>query len=359
MTLSGPLLIAGAAALAAALTYVSGRYFARKGWIADRPGARSSHRAPTPRTGGAAIMLGFLAALPALAPDAPAAFPYAGLVFGAFALGLADDLRPLPAAVKLAGQIAVASAFVFLFGPVESVPVPVIGDLDLGPAAPVLTVFWIVAFMNAYNFMDGANGIAATAAIFALSALAVAAAGAGSPLWAGASMLAAAALFGFLPLNFPDARLFMGDGGSQAVGFIAASLAALSASGVTPVSPLFMPTVFLPFLFDVAFTLAHRAARRRNIAEAHNEHLYQLLIRLGAAHSTVTALYLGLVALSTAAAIVAGSLPPAWAFAAPAALAALFAAPALMIFRKARAAGLLAAPAKATARIEPLAEAAE
>lgn len=359
MTVTGPFLIAGAAILAAALTFLSGRFFARRKWLADMPGARSSHQTPTPRTGGAAIMIGFTLAALALATSAPALLKFLGVAAGAFALGLVDDARPLPAAAKLLSQIAVAGAFVFLFGPVAGVPLPVIGDVALGPAAPALTVFWIVAFMNAYNFMDGANGIAAAAAIFALSALAVAAAGAGASPWGAVSVIAAAALFGFLPLNFPQARLFMGDGGSQLIGFIAAALPCLAASGPTPVSALFMPTVLMPLLFDVAFTLAHRLGRRRNIAEAHNEHLYQLLIRLGASHARVTTLYLGLVAVSTVAAIFAGALPAALAFAAPAALFLAFLAPALLIFRRASAAGLLAAPALKPPQAHPLPKAAE
>lgn len=362
MNAYGPFLIAGAALLAAALAFLSGRLFARRPWLSDVPGARSSHRAPTPRSGGAAIMTGFLASMLTLAINEPELLKFSALAVGAFALGLTDDIRSLPAAAKLFGQIAVASAFVFLFGAVASVPMPFVGDVPLGFAAPFLTVFWIVAFMNAYNFMDGANGIAATAAIFALSALAVAAAGAGTGAapWGAVSVIAASALFGFLPLNFPQARLFMGDGGSQLIGFIAAALACLAASAPAPVSALFMPTVFMPFLFDVAFTLAHRAARRRTIAEAHNEHLYQLLIRLGASHARITTAYLGLIAVSTVAAIFAGSLPASWRFVAPLGLFALFLAPALIIFRKAHAAGLLAAtPVSPSARAEPLPKAAE
>lgn len=360
MTSTGPLLIAGAVILAAALTFLAGGFLGRKIWLADVPGARSAHNAPTPRTGGAAIMIGFAVAAFVMAMTAPEILTFLAVAAGAFALGLADDARPLPAAVKLLGQIAVAAAFVLVFGPVESVPAPILGDVALGLAAPVLTVFWIVAFMNAFNFMDGANGVAASAAIFALSALAVAAAGAGAAPWGAVSVMAAAAVFGFLPHNFPHARLFMGDCGSQAAGFIIAALACLAASGPAPVSALFMPTVFMPFLFDVAFTLAHRAVRRRNIAEAHNEHLYQLLIRFGAAHARVATLYLALIALSTVAAIFAQGLPAGLAFLAPAGLFLLFLAPALFIFRKASAAGLLAAPARTPRpQAPPLARAAE
>lgn len=359
--MSASLLLAAAALAAAALSFVSARFFARRAWLPDRPGARSSHKTPTPRTGGVAVMIGFLVPALALSLIKPELWKFCALVFAAFALGFVDDARPLPAAVKLLGQIAIAALLVFLFGAVDAIPAPFAGALALGPAAAPLTVFWIVAFMNAYNFMDGANGIAACAAIFGLSALAVAVAASGAGPWAAAAALLAASVFGFLQLNFPSGRLFLGDGGSQSIGFAIAALAVLATQGGDrAVSALFAPTVFMPFLFDVAFTLSHRLLRRRGIAEAHNEHLYQLLIRLGARHSSVTAVYLGLVAVSTLAAIFAAALPPSWQFVAPAALFALFLAPALALFRKAEAKGLLSATRPVAARAEPpLAKAAE
>ncbi len=357
MTAALPILIAIAAIAAAAITHGAGRYFARKGWLADKPGARSSHQTPTPRTGGAAIMLGFSIAALALSFVAPGLAKLTGVIACAFALGMLDDARPLPAMIKLAGQIAVAALFVVVFGAVDSVPAPFIGVLSLGFAAPVFTVFWIVAFMNAFNFMDGANGIASAAAVFALCALGVAAAGTGAATVAAASILLAGAVFGFLPLNFPAARLFMGDGGSQSIGFAIAALAALAASAApdaAKTSALFMPIVFMPFLFDVAFTLVHRALRRRAIADAHNEHLYQLLMRLGASHVSVTALYLTLIAVSTIAAIFANALPAGLAFVVPVLLFALFIVPALTIFRRASAAGLLARPSATLTDATPL-----
>ncbi len=350
MTAFDPLAIAAASMTAAAAVFVSGRLFAKKNWLVESPGERSSHKVPTPRTGGVAIALGFLAACLSLSLDSLSLARFASLFAAAFLLGVIDDARPLPAALKLIGQIAIAALFVWLFGAIEQVPAPFVGDLALGVAAPALTVFWIVAFMNAFNFMDGANGIASTAAIFALSALGVAAAGAGIDPWAPASIILAAAIFGFLPLNFPKARLFMGDGGSQSIGFSIAALAALSASvDQGAVSALFMPTVFMPFLFDVAFTLAHRIARRRNFAEAHNEHLYQLIVRLGASHTAVTTLYVGLIMLSTFVAIIAGALPGSVQFLAPAGLLAAFLFPAMIVFRKAAEAGLLVRAKKESA----------
>ena len=356
--MSAALLLTLAAVSAAALSYLAARFLARRGWLPDRPVARSSHKAPTPRTGGVAVMIGFLGPALALSALDPDLLRFAALVFAAFMLGFADDARSLPAVVKLLGQTALAALFVFLFGAVEALPAPFIGAVALGPAAAPLTVFWIVAFMNAYNFMDGANGLAATAAIFGLSALAVAIAASGAGAAAAAAALLAAAIFGFLPLNFPKGRLFLGDSGSQSIGFALAALAVFAAQAQAgAASALFAPTAFMPFLFDVAFTLAHRAARRRNLLDGHNEHLYQLLIRLGARHSSVTALYLALVAVSTLAAIFAGALPASLQVLAPAGLTALFLAPALLLYRRAEAAGLLSAPAPAAA--VPLAKAAE
>lgn len=358
--MSASLLLAAVALAAAALSFFSSRFFARRSWLADLPEARSSHRRPTPRTGGAAVALAFIVPATALLTIGPDALKFLVLFFAAFALGLVDDARPLPALVKLAGQVAIACAFVFLFGAVEMIAAPFIGDLALGPVAPALTVFWIVAFMNAFNFMDGANGLAASAAIFGLSVLAVAAAAAGAGLAGAAAVVLAAAVFGFLPLNFPDARLFLGDSGSQSAGFAIAAIAALAAQAGGAAAALIAPTVFMPFLFDVAFTLAHRTIRRRNILEAHNEHLYQLMIRLGARHASVTALYVVLIALSALAAVLAGALPPALQFLAPATLAALFMAPAILVCRKAAAAGLLANAVKKDLRAgAPLAKAAE
>ncbi|MDZ7629637.1 MAG: hypothetical protein U5J99_14645 [Parvularculaceae bacterium] len=350
------LLAAGGASI---LTFVCGRFLSQRDWLADKPGPRSSHEKATPRTGGIAVMTAFFIAASGVSRLDPATLKFIALTAGAFALGLADDVRPLPAAVKLLGQMLIASLFVIVLGSVSVVPAPFVGEVTLGIFAPALTVFWIVAFMNAYNFMDGANGLAATAAIFALSALGVAAAGGGEAAWAGQSIILAAAIFGFLPLNFPKARLFLGDGGSQAIGFAAAALGALVAKSEAG-SALFLPTVFMPFLFDVAFTLLHRSARRQKLAEAHNEHLYQLLIRLGASHTTVTSIYLALIALATLAAIFGAALPASAQFITPVALLAAFAAPAIIIFNKAKAAGLLtprALPAKPQAR--PFARAAE
>jgi UDP-N-acetylmuramyl pentapeptide phosphotransferase/UDP-N-acetylglucosamine-1-phosphate transferase len=340
--------ILSAALIALVVAFGAGRALSGLRWLADIPNGRSSHAAPTPRSGGVAIFIGWacaallLGALFGLQGHPTDYLLFAAPASAAFLLGLADDLWALPARAKLLGQIGVAVLFVALLGSATTLPAPFIGEVSLGLLAGPVTVFWIVAFMNAYNFMDGVNGIASACAIFVVCALAVAGAGSGALEWAAPALLLALAIFGFLPLNAPKARLFMGDGGSQFVGFALAALAVLIAQETeNAVSPLFAPIAMLPFLFDVAFTLFQRGVRRRNLFEAHREHLYQLLHRMGRSHMSVTAIYLTATAISTGVAILATGIDPRSQFLAPLGLLVLLGAPAAVVFRKALKKGLL------------------
>ena len=369
MTMAAAILIASAALVAAIFSYGAARLAVSRNLFPDRPNGRSSHKASTPRAGGVAIFSGFAIAMMlmiALLSATGEGSRYAAalaLGFGAFAVGAVDDLRSLGARLKLCFQILLALGFIAMFGPVTSIPAPIIGELDLGPAAIPLTMLWIVGFMNAFNFMDGINGIAGACALFVLSALAFVGA-AGEGVWSAPAIFLAAALLGYLPLNFISGRLFMGDCGSQFVGFMIAALAILAGGdGVAaPVSRMFTPIAFLPFIVDVAFTLAHRLRRGRNILEAHNEHIYQLLVRMGRTHQAVATLYLTAVVFSTAVAIFINGRAADVQYAAAVALILLLTLLATMAFRRARAAGLLTLKAATPAAGEasaPFAAAAE
>lgn len=349
MTISAAVLIVSAAAVAAILTFAIARAVIDGGLIPDLPNGRSSHKAATPRAGGFAIFGGFVAAMALFIAQKMVAGAggddYAALLgFGlcAFAFGAADDLLTLSARTKLLLQVAIALAFAATFGAVEKIPAPFVGSIELGAAAIPMTAFWIVVFMNVYNFMDGINGIAGACALFALSALSFVAAAGESP-WPAPALFLAAGLAGFLPLNLIGGRLFMGDSGSQFVGFMIAALAVLtSKAAAAPISPLFMPIVFLPFVVDVIFTLTHRFIRRRNIFQGHNEHAYQLLVRMGGSHQAVATLYLALVVISAAFAIVANERAAGAQYAAMLTLIVAFASLAAAVFLKARREGLLA-----------------
>lgn len=348
---AAPFLAGGAGLAALLVALLMSRLAIAQGWLPDHPNGRSSHQRVTPRSGGVAVFAGWLAGLGVLAfagdPDfIPGALRLVLLAGAVFALGLIDDILELRALWKFVGQVAAAIAYVAIFGPLSFAPAPFVGDVPLGLLAAPITVFWIVGFMNAFNFMDGVNGIAAACAGFVLFAVAVAGANLDIGVWAMSAGVAAASLVGFLPQNFPGGRLFMGDNGSQTVGFLLAAMAVGAANASDgAVSALFIPTAMAPFIFDVGFTLLHRAARRQSIPTAHREHLYQLLLRLGLSHAAVTSIYLSLTALSTAAAIAMLRLEPQNQWLAPLAILIVLSAPAILVFRRAQRAGLLAGDA--------------
>lgn len=345
--------------IAGIASYLLARYFASQRFMLDAPGARSSHTIATPRAGGIAIFGGFAAAMilylvfEAVGGEAFELAPLFLVGSAVFAFGAFDDVKSLRPRTKLVLQIACASAFVAVYGPVTHIPAPFIGILDLGFAAFPLTVLWIVGFMNVFNFMDGINGIAGACALFVLAALAVVGVLAPSDSSVAAIFLAAA-LFGYLPLNFGVGRLFMGDGGSQFVGFMIAALAVLAGDGAGGASRLFAPIAILPFIVDVGFTLAHRFRRGRNVLKAHNEHVYQLMVRMGRSHDATATLYLTLVIFSTAVAIAVNLKSSGVQYAAGAALSAALLAFCFSVYRSANAAGLFEpAPAAPDEAIKP------
>jgi UDP-GlcNAc:undecaprenyl-phosphate/decaprenyl-phosphate GlcNAc-1-phosphate transferase len=291
-----------AALVALALTPAVRAFALRSGTI-DVPNDRSSHEVPTPRGGGIAILIGLAAGLLAVRPaiDDPLVFLLVGTAAIAI-VGFVDDLRSLSVSVRLGIQIVVAigvaaggTLLIDLISPLGSLRVP------LFALSVVLTAFWATGVTNAYNFMDGINGIASVQAVIAGAALAILLARHGDVSGAVVAMATAGAAAGFLPWNYPKARIFMGDVGSAALGFLLAMLAVrLSLFGG---SLLEGALPFLPFLFDTSLTLARRIANREKWWTAHRTHLYQRLTQLGWSHASVTAVWGGLALLSAAGAI--------------------------------------------------------
>lgn len=284
------------------------------------PNHRSSHEEPIPNSGGVAIAAGFVLGLVGFyvsEPEAGARFGLDGIHFALF-MGLSllvaimsfiDDVWDVLPLSKLIAQSLSAVVFVIFIGRIEVLDFLGLGDLSLGIWGYGLTVLWIVFFMNAFNFMDGINGIAGGGAVVVALFLGGMALVQGSDFVALSCLALGAAALGFLVFNFPAGRIFMGDTGSQFIGFVFAGLAvignALPPGGGTntKLSILLVPVLFFPFIYDVLLTLAYRTIRRQNIMQAHRDHLYQIGIKLGASHVLVTCLYLGLFALCGMAAL--------------------------------------------------------
>ena len=345
-----PFIFACAGAVTIAVSYCACLYAAQARRVLDHPNERSSHTSATPRNGGSAIMAGWVAGafvVSAFAGDADAAGKLARLaVCGglAFALGYADDHLTFSPIWKLVGQVAIAALFTILFAPLQSVPLPWFGEVAIPAAVSVpITILWIAGFMNAFNFMDGANGMAGGAAAVGLAWFAVIASFTGAPALAVAALLLALSAASFLPENLLRGKLFMGDNGSQALGFFIAAFAVLGVNWTGGrLSALVIPVIFLPFLFDVAWTLVSRFLRKQNVLEAHREHFYQLMMRLGASHARVSIVYMSLISFSSAAAILMLTHPATLHWMTPLVLSLVFTIGAVAIYRPAMRAGLLA-----------------
>lgn len=269
--------------------------------ITDIPCDRSSHTHPIPKGAGVAIMLGAFTYFFAAGGTyllTPQVMSVLGCSILMGIVGLADDIKHISFKVRLVLQL-ICAYIVYDFGlRFGTLVLPGHDSIELGKLSPYLTIFWIVGFTNAFNFMDGLNGMAAGgAAVAALFLLLL------SPVGSVPSLLLMGlflSLIVFLPFNFPKAKIFMGDAGSQFIGFMLACIAVVGANTPDVAGNLNLWSVlliFLPFLFDTGYTLLRRLYKRRNIFQAHREHIFQLLNRSGWDHPYVSALYMTMIAL--------------------------------------------------------------
>ncbi len=250
----------------------------------DRPGPRSSHDLPTPKGGGVGVAIAFIvgsitfALTDGLAKGSLGMLAALLLAAGGLAvIAFLDDLFDWSFTVKLAAQIVAAALIVAAGFRIDAAT----GWLDRGVLA-FLAICWLAFVTNAMNFIDGLNGLASGVALLAAVFLAMAAAPDGTILIAAPALALTAGIAGFLPFNYPKARIFMGDVGSQLCGFVIGALGLLAASSPAPPSQrILVPMVLNGVLFDVTVTLLRRLARRSRITEAHREHLYQLAQRSG------------------------------------------------------------------------------
>jgi Fuc2NAc and GlcNAc transferase len=270
------------------------RHASRLGVVQD-PNERSSHTRPTPSGGGVGIVLGGTLGAAAAVWSLPGyAFVVAVLALTMGAIGFIDDRRHIPASARLFVQTVLAGAMVWTLQPsslVDAVGVPLPFELAV-VAIVVAAVYWI----NSFNFMDGIDGLAGAQAIFMLGAsifLVLHTTSSGfSPLLIWVAAVAAATL-GFLVLNWPPARIFMGDAGSTYLGFMIAfaALSTIAAGWLDIFQWLILGALFLA---DATVTLIRRALRREPLMQAHRLHAYQHLSRRWHGHQPVTILYIGI-----------------------------------------------------------------
>ncbi|MFZ5571260.1 MAG: glycosyltransferase family 4 protein [Thermodesulfobacteriota bacterium] len=267
--------------------------------IMDIPNERSSHDRPVPKSGGVALVSAFLIGVAAIVGFGES-LPIGGGAFVGFvlaavliaAISLYDDIRSGPFFVKLAGQMAAVAVLMYFGLVLTEISLPGFGRMKTGPLGWLISCLWILGLTNAYNFMDGLNGMAAGTAVIAASFFSFVSYQQGSTVVyiIGYSLIAGS--LGFLVFNFPGARLFMGDVGSAFLGFVFATLAIIGAAHESAhTSFLVMPLLLFHFIFDTSFTFIRRLLRRENVFAAHRTHLYQLFNQLGSGHVFVSSFH--------------------------------------------------------------------
>lgn len=260
----------------------------------DAPNERSSHVKPTPKGGGLGFFIVFTFILIVLYFQGNPFKSLAGpLLFGGpvvVLLGWLDDRFNLSAAFRLGVHLLVA---VVIYGLVTrwfaiefSISfLPNIFFLNFGFC--ILFISW---FINLYNFMDGADGLAATTAIVGSSLLALICFLHGIEQLAVIYLLLAYTVGGFLALNWQPARIFMGDTGSYFLGFIFASMA-LICKVLAHISFYIHIIIFGMFIVDATYTLGMRALRRQQVFQAHRQFAFHKLIAKGYSHAQIAVFY--------------------------------------------------------------------
>jgi UDP-GlcNAc:undecaprenyl-phosphate GlcNAc-1-phosphate transferase len=263
---------------------------------ADRPRVHGSR--PIPRIGGVAIVIGIVVPMVVyIKPEGR----YLGILLGTLmvaALGLIDDIKGINASVKMVGIVVAALIPVVGFGMTwENVGLPLVGNFDLGWAAYPLTIFWIAALANLVNLIDGMDSLASGIVAIAAGSFAILAASFARADAAALAAIICGATLAFLRHNYHPAKVFMGDTGALALGFLLACVAVQgvlkTAATIALVGPLLVLAV--PIL-DTSFVIAKRLKYKRSPFSPDQNHFYHRFMRIGFSQRR-TAAYLHLWAL--------------------------------------------------------------
>jgi UDP-GlcNAc:undecaprenyl-phosphate GlcNAc-1-phosphate transferase len=266
----------------------------------DYPKARSLHDKPMPRLSGLAILVAVEAAgwiwLPG---DTQSRWILIGAVAIAV-VGVLDDIYDLPALPKLAGQIAAALIPVLAGVRVENLTLPFLGGFELHGWGYPLTVLGIVAVVNVINFLDGVDGLAAGVCVIAAVTLATIALSLERNSAGVLAALTAGAALGFLRHGFPPASSFMGDTGSNLLGYLLATASVQGALKTNAVIALAFPLIVLAVpILDTGFVVAKRLKYRQPIYQADSWHFHHRMANKGfSQRRTVAYLYAWTIVMS-------------------------------------------------------------
>ncbi|MBE7047737.1 MAG: undecaprenyl/decaprenyl-phosphate alpha-N-acetylglucosaminyl 1-phosphate transferase [Ruminococcaceae bacterium] len=277
-------------------------------------GGRHIHKKTTPLIGGLGIFAGFFISVLVFAKYTDSIIALIGILLGSMmivGMGIYDDSRDMRARSKLIIQIIAAALVVFCGVTVDYISVPSFiahgGIFNLNWIKYPITILWIVAVTNAVNLIDGLDGLAAGVSSIATFSLFFISVIQDNVEAAVISAALAGGCLGFLPYNMNPAKIFMGDTGSQFLGFMLAIISVLGLSKGAVIISFLVPFVILGIpLFDTSFAILRRIIQRRPIMEADRGHLHHKLLDRGFSQKqTVAILYVISILLSVIAVLVA------------------------------------------------------
>jgi UDP-N-acetylmuramyl pentapeptide phosphotransferase/UDP-N-acetylglucosamine-1-phosphate transferase len=254
----------------------------RRFGVVDVPSHRSSHTTPVPRGGGVAVAVGAVLGLilsPGLSTSAHWALVIGAGSFGA--IGLVEDVVGIPALARLVLQAG--AAIVLLRWALDELSGPAAWEVLFGAGV----VVWIVAYVNAFNFMDGIDGMSVGQVVIAALAWYLIGRSEAVPVLAVGAAVAGAAALGFLPFNMPNAKVFLGDVGSYFLGAWLAILTVIALRAGIPVEAALAPLAL--YLADTGTTLVRRLRTGETWYLPHRDHVYQRLVQRGWSHVRVSA----------------------------------------------------------------------
>jgi UDP-GlcNAc:undecaprenyl-phosphate GlcNAc-1-phosphate transferase len=253
--------------------------------VVDRPGSRKVHAVPIPRVGGIAMVIGVLLAAIVVIPLDYADRCFLTACFVLTVFGAADDRFDLDYRVKIVGQLLAAGIILFAGGiQINSLTFDERWLLPSWVGVP-LTLFFLVGITNAINLADGLDGLAGGTTFLTLGALALLAHGSGNYVTSALALAFAGAVLGFLRFNTYPATVFMGDAGSQVLGFAVGVLSlratqngSTAISAATPVLLLALP------ILDTLSVMVQRISEGRSPFSADKNHIHHKLLGLGFDH---------------------------------------------------------------------------
>ncbi len=285
--------------------------------LLDHPNERSSHNMATPKCGGVGIVVSFVAGVYlsqlwggecVVTPGVLYAFIIPVLLIAS--VSLADDIHELSPYFRLAVQICATIMFLFLIRYAGGV-----SDASLLSIVVLLlswfgAIVWVVGMSNAFNFMDGIDGLAAGQGLIVSFFFAIIQIGQGHCFLGFIALVLMGGCLGFLAFNFPPAKVFMGDVGSVSIGFILAIMALLSFNrDPSAKTLLIVPLLMSNFLFDTITTFLRRLIKGEAVFQAHRTHLYQKFASRGFSQRTVTMTNYGMAIIQGMVVLVIGEKP--------------------------------------------------